>query len=299
MPIACRCPHCGHSYSLKDALAGRRVRCKECQQGFTVESARPELAEVTPDGTPVFRHKPRKKSGPTLVGDVTPHLDRITAHLEEHLGPCAGVFHEIISDEVHLDLLVFPPTGEPESEQRPAGGNHYTVVTAGMSARPMSVPAGEDAPSPYAELMVALPSDWPGLSPTGGFDTDVMSDVRYWWPLQWLKSIARMPHEYNTFVTIGHTIPNDESADPYAPDTKLGCMLVMPTILAPALNEPLVADDALIHFYALCPLYPQEMNLKLKRGLPALFELFGKAEMTELIRPDRPNLCQKKGWWPF
>jgi hypothetical protein len=41
------------------------------------------------------------------------------------------------------------------------------------------------------------------------------------------------------------------------------------------------------------------MNLKLKRGLPALLGLFEKAEMTELIQPARANLCQRKGWWPF
>ena len=304
MPIACRCPHCARSYTLKDELAGRQVRCKDCKQAFTVESAHAQPAEVTPDGTPVYRHKERAPSALAgVAADVTPHLERITEHLEQHLGACGGVFHEIVSDEVHLDLLVFPPTGEPESEQRPGGGNHYTLVTAGMSARPMSVPAeaGDYGPSPYAELMIALPADWPGLSPDGAFDQDLMSDERNWWPLRWLKQIARMPHEYNTFVSIGHTIPNGESADPYADNTKLGCMLVMPTILAPALNDPLVvpADDTLISFYALCPLYREEMNLKLKKGLPALFERFEKAEMTEMVNPDRPNLVGKKGWWPF
>ncbi|WP_262922976.1 suppressor of fused domain protein [Hymenobacter cellulosilyticus] len=60
------------------------------------------------------------------------------------------MFHEIISDKVHLDVHVVDP-----SKDFP----FYTLVTSGMSDLPMAVPEGEEE-ARYAELCVLLPSTW-------------------------------------------------------------------------------------------------------------------------------------------
>jgi len=43
MMIDMRCPHCGTAYRLKQELAGRQVKCRACQEAFTVEE--PEIAD--------------------------------------------------------------------------------------------------------------------------------------------------------------------------------------------------------------------------------------------------------------
>ena len=49
------------------------------------------------------------------------------------IGPIGGVFHELISEGVHLDLYIVPPTGLAPSEEHPLGTDHYTIVTGGLS----------------------------------------------------------------------------------------------------------------------------------------------------------------------
>jgi hypothetical protein len=57
------------------------------------------------------------------------------------------------------------------------------------------------------------------------------------------RQLARLPHEYETALGIGHTIPNGPSAEPYARDTKLCCALIAPLLLAPDEAESFTYDD--------------------------------------------------------
>ena len=89
------------------------------------------------------------------------------------------VFHEIVSSDVHLDLYVVPPQPGEASVMFPHGRDFYTIVTSGMSTQAMKAPAsggGDIQGQRYAELMICLPSDWPGLYPTGTFDLETMRD---------------------------------------------------------------------------------------------------------------------------
>src|SRR6478736_6629065 len=125
-------------------------------------------------GAPIHRHE---ASAPIEVAHGDPELvAAIDAHITEHFGPVENVFHEIISPYVHIDLHIVMPT-----EERPA----ITVVTSGMSERPMRSPAGDL----YAELMLVLPSTWPTPD-----DPDFESPSGYW-PYRLLKELARLPHE--------------------------------------------------------------------------------------------------------
>jgi len=300
MSIACRCPHCAQLYRLKDQHAGRQALCRQCRRIFTVPF--PPAAEAHTDGGSTTAHLESACGWGTdrcAAADATPYLQQIEQHVERTIGPIGQVFYELAGGEAPLALLVVPPTRKPPSDQHPLGTDHFTIVTAGLSPREMSVPADElpDVPR-LAELMIALPGGWPGIRPDGSFDRDTMDDPRFWWPIRWLMTIARLPHEQGTYLAMGHTIPNGQPAEPYARDTKFSCMLVMPPILSPGAMELRVGDDATrdptIRFYALCPIYPQEMDYKLKRGTDKLFELFQQAEMTELIRPQRQNLCRRR-----
>jgi hypothetical protein len=215
------------------------------------------------------------------VADVSQdHAERWSAHLSRHLGPSHTVFHELISDNVHLDVLVFAATAE-----RP----YHVLVTQGMSARPMTVPEGAEQAA-FAELMVVLPADWVIEGPEA-------SQERWYWPMRALKFTARLPHLYGTWIGWGHTIPNDDPARPYADGTELCCvMAASPRLFDESLQTCEVAPGKTVLLYALFALLEDEMKFKLEHGAEALLERFDARQITELIDPSRRSALAKRFW---
>ncbi len=205
---------------------------------------------------------------------------RWSAHLEQHLGGIATVFHELLSDTVHLDVLVFPATAE-----RP----YHVLVTQGMSALPMQVPEEADAPA-FAELMVVLPSDWP-------IDGEQAKDERWYWPMRALKSVARLPHLYDTWIGFGHTIPNGDPAEPYDESTQHCCVIVgRPSLFDDALSRCETSDGKVVQLYALFPIHEDEMRFKLEQHAEALFEKLAARQVSEVVDAKRRSALSKRFW---
>ena len=62
---------------------------------------------VSLSGSPIYRHgQPSGWEAP--AGEE--FLEDISAHIEAHLGLVKSVFHEIISDAVHIDVHFIRPT---------------------------------------------------------------------------------------------------------------------------------------------------------------------------------------------
>lgn len=201
-------------------------------------------------------------------------------HLQRELGGDYSVFHELISDTIHLDVLVFPATEERE---------HHVLVTQGMSALPMTVPEGAEELQ-FAELMVVLPADWV-------IEGDAADEDRWYWPMRLLKSVARLPHLYETWIGVGHTVPNSDPVEPYAEETTQCCALVTPPVLfGEALDSCEVSRGKIVRLYALTPIYDDEMRYKLEHGYEKLFEKMEERELTELIDPKRRSLLAKRFW---
>jgi hypothetical protein len=141
----------------------------------------------------ILRHQQRVE--PEQLASIDAELiEAVSSHLARHFGPDGTVLHEIVSDLVHVDIHVVPATVDRK---------WLTLVTSGMAERPMDAPPGaEDCR--YAELLLALPADWPT-------DEASLKDERYWWPFRLLKQLARFPHEYRTWLWLGHSMPNGSS----------------------------------------------------------------------------------------
>jgi hypothetical protein len=284
MPAQTICPHCFKRYNVEARHVGKKVSCKGCGKVFRIEDlSQPERTE---GGVPVYR--PERKAGAgELVTEATPFLDQITDHIERTIGSAPSVFHEIVSSDVHIDLHIVPAQPKLEaSDDRPLGGDYVTVVTSGMSSRPMAVPAKakENGVSEYAELMLALPKNWPGLLPNGTFDQRQMNDEAKWWPFRWLKQMARLPHEYGTFFSHGVTVPNGEPAEPFVRGSQLCCWMVFKPMLCMSARHLEISREVTIDFYALFPITQREMDLKLKKGLPGLVTALADGEVyTELL----------------
>ena len=235
--------------------------------------------EMSPAGIPVYRHSERTEDYTEAVVDETA-IQKISEHIEKHIGKIDAVFHEKISDLIQLDILIVNPTAER---------NYYTLVTCGMSHLPMTVPEGAEQ-FKYAELMICLPADWK----VSQEDFQVQEN---YWPIYWLKRLARMPHEYNTFILHGHSIPNGDPAEPFASNTRMSGMLVaVPTTVEDVKSFFTLSldEDKEIHFFSLVPVYKEEMKYKLKHGVNDLLKKFGKANVNEILNIKRTNVCKKR-----
>jgi hypothetical protein len=282
MSIVFRCEQCGHRYQVGEERIGQRGKCRECGAEFVVPTPSPP-EERSPAGNPILRHAPREKPFELATGDGE-SIDRLSEHYERYVGHVESVFHELVSDLVHIDVHWIPP-----DEDRP----WHTLATTGMSDRPMTVPEGCEELR-FAELLIRLPPDWP-------LTMDAFRDERHYWPVRLLKQLARLPHEYDTWLSFGHSVPNGDPPEPYAPDTKLCCALLLPVLgMDDDFHSLVLDDDRTVRFWAVVPLHADEMQLKLREGTEALLEKFDQAQCGDVLRIDRPSVVgRKRSWWPF
>lgn len=199
------------------------------------------------------------------------------------LGEVDEVFHEIVSDLVHIDVHHVKP-----QQDHP----FHKLVTSGMSDRPMTAPPGAEDQR-FAELVVVLPPEW-------DVSMDAFKREENYWPIRLMKILARLPHEYDTWLWWGHTVPNGEPPAPYAPNNTFTGAIITPALTLPQeFFELKISMDKTICFFAVIPLYTEEMELKLRKGADALFDRFDNAEVNEIIDMRRKNVCAPTRWWPF
>lgn len=235
-----------------------------------------EPSEFSRSGNPIYRHAPRQKPFTPAFGEAN-HIELIERHIARHLAEPAWVYHEIVSDLVHLDIHVVLPT-----EERP----WTTLVTCGMSARAMTVPEGAEEFS-YAELVLSLPPEWP-------LTKEAFHDEANYWPVRLLKVLARLPHEYETWLGLAHSIPHGDPPEPYAASTRFCGAVLAPPMLTPEEFGCLqVTPEMPIHFMAVLPVYQEELKLKLDRGAEALFGRFDEAGVNELVDLGRVNVARR------
>ena len=200
-------------------------------------------------------------------------LDCIENHIEKYFGKYDNVFHEIVSPDIHVDICIIAPT-----EER----NYYTLVTMGMGAHRMNVPENlKDEKLDRAELLIKLPADW-----------EIHGKGEEWyWPLRWLKVMARLPIEYDTWLGWGHTVPNGE---PFAENTKLCCMLLeYPYTFGDDSMTCELPDGEYVRFYQMLPLYNEEAEFKVNNGCGALMDRFDD-DFSDVLDINRKNYCEWK-----
>jgi hypothetical protein len=232
--------------------------------------------EVTPGGSEVLRHRATDRDLEPATGEPE-RVQAIEDHIARHIGEVDSVYHEIVSDLVHLDVAMVPAS---------ADRSFQTMVTMGMSQRPMALPdemrrAGVAA---RAELVALLPPDWPATDP------------EHFWPLRMLKFVARIPHEYGTWVGAWHTIPNGDPPEPFAQGTALAGVMLAPSMRLPAEFGTLIRRNGeVIAFLAVVFLTADELAYKLEHGADALLDRLDAAGTSELLDASRPSVVPRGG----
>ncbi len=202
--------------------------------------------------------------------EIEAHFDRIFP------GRTTSVFHEIVSDIVHIDVHFMEPTDEDPVR---------VLHTTGMSDLPMTIPAAlkkERQSLERAELVIILPGSWP-------IDSGALEDERHYWPVRLLKQLARYPHEYHSWLGHGHTVQNSDG-EPYAEDIKFNGAVL--SALKGEIGLIPTRDRSLINVYGVVPLYQEEMDFKRQFGIEPLFEKLSEVEEGMfLVNPSRKNVC--------
>lgn len=199
-------------------------------------------------------------------------------YVNDKLGKFKHVYRELYSPDIHLDILIIPPT---EKE------NYYKLVTRGMGAYKMNVPdiiknQGLDR----AELVMYLPPNW---------DFNFKKEENYW-VIRQMKLIARAAIEENSWVGFGHSFSNDENATiPFADNTKFTS-----TILLNSLDNNFeylnldLGQKGKINFYQVIPIYKEELEYKQSHNIQDLMKQFSPEDLFPVVNINRKNYCDKE-----
>jgi hypothetical protein len=196
-------------------------------------------------------------------------MDLLDCYIINKIGSYNDVIHEIVSPDIHVDIIPIPPM---------KGKEYYTLVTMGMGAYRMKVPP-HYAKSKFnrAELAIRLPKDW-----------DIYSDKEEWyWPIRLLKELARMPLTEKSWLGYGHSI---DYGTPITDNTEL-CAVVL-DFLFDGDEEPLrLSNGDGVLMYNVIPIYREEMEFKKANSADVLFDRLGKDEITSPFNIQRANCC--------
>ncbi|NUB44380.1 suppressor of fused domain protein [Fertoebacter nigrum] len=214
---------------------------------------------------------------PSAGGDGERLYKLVEARLTAHFGTAPHVMHEIVSDKVHLDLLPFAP--------RP-GQDFWVISTIGMSFVEMSVPPHVENGWFWkrAELMIALPADWP--VPLSSEDLAAAEDSFH--PLATLKRTARYPHLAETAIAPMQTV---DFGEPLGPDTRMTAVLIWwPDFLPADAATIKIGPDQVVNLYQVIPIHPDEREFAISAGSPALYDLLKSAGAVHLYDLHRKSV---------
>ena len=217
--------------------------------------------------------------------DQPPRRQDIRAHVERHIGQIEQAFQDPDASRDGPDPL---PHGVEVLHVAPDPALPYhLLITAGMSDRPMNLPAGknQDEAPRRLELMMTLPEHWP----LGGG----AQDERYGWPIRWLRTLAYYPRTHDSWLGWGDVVPNGDPPRVFAADTRLCGAILAPSLQVPVKFYELGSGPDRIAFYAAIPLYLEEMELQRQDGMEVLLTKLLEHDIRDVVDPKRRNITKR------
>jgi hypothetical protein len=223
--------------------------------------------ETTTGGSTVYCYEKDAFSNPQFgflegIQEYVKQREHIFAEL---FGKSENVFHELNPIVPHIDIYSFKPGYD--------GRDYWTFVSSGMSDLRMALPKGIS--SEYFRTELIFYCNEP---------LDRYAEI--------LRKLAHFPHDNKTWLGPGHTFPNGQPPIPiFEESTVLDSFLFMPTIVSPDndLAKKLLLGGDPVNFLWLVPLSTAECNLKLKKGVDALYDIFEKVHHPYIFNPNRKS----------
>ena len=203
-------------------------------------------------------------------------VEKVSEYIVRQYGEYEDVLHEIVSPDIHCDIVVVPPT-----EEQP----YFTLVTMGAGAYKMKVPKNlKSNVCDRAEYVIFLPKDW-------NLESDNEEDF---WPIRMLKTIARLTVNTEGWLCYSHTIQLTQDGRPVADNTGFNsCALLFSAGKNGQMVKPLKLSffGKKVAFYQLYPLYPEELKFKLEHSINELIDRLDTEENL-IINIHRKNFCK-------
>ena len=203
-------------------------------------------------------------------------VEKVSEYIVQQYGEYGDVLHEIVSPDIHCDIVVVPPTKEQP---------YFKLVTMGAGAYKMKIPKSlKSDMCDRAEYVIFLPKDW-------NLQSDNEEDF---WPIRMLKTIARLTVNTEDWLCYSHTIQLTQDGRPVAENTGFNsCALLYSTGKNGQMVKPLKLGffGKKVTFYQLYPLYPEELKFKLDHSINELIERL-ETEENLIINIHRKNYCK-------
>ena len=186
--------------------------------------------------------------------------------IAKYFGKFNNVFHEIISDTIHIDIAIIEPNENKD---------YYTLATFGVGAKKMNF---HDAYN-RMELMIHLPKNWNVES----------NEEKWYWPIRLLKTLGRFPFAENTWLGQGHTIQYQEG---FIEGTDFAG-IILDRALAMDGEYPQIHTEKgeQVHFLQVIPIYKTEMEYKINsEKAEDLLVLLPKVGYDYLVDVNRKNV---------
>lgn len=185
------------------------------------------------------------------------------------------VFHEMLSPNLPIHIYYIQPE---ETE-------FNILLTEGMSSYAMNVdPRVEDLETAkFAELFMLLPKEM-------GFDNVLTGKNPNDWIIAMLKQTARFPHEYDTWLQVGHTLQAGQNMEPYDESSAYIGAAILTSVTFEENFTIIEKEGRQINFFTLFPLYKEELEHKIEYGFNGLIDLLQKDNPSEIFDLNRKNM---------
>lgn len=140
----------------------------------------------------------------------------------------------------------------------------------------------------FAELYFYLPSYW---------DIHAVDNPTMNWVFPWLNRVQLYVQNNATWLGHGHTMPCGKEMQCLSSTMTQNHFIVSKPIACEKFLSPMIVGDKTIHFLALIPLFPDEMDYKQGKGTAKLFDKFRAQGVTEKLDDYRKSTLKSK--WKF
>ena len=205
-----------------------------------------------------------------MVDPAAAAHEALLDHVTRHIGTVEGII------DVPTPLGVVGVLHVAPTESKP----WHVLITSGLASAPMALPDDVDDVPAFAELLIALPPDWP-------VDGPALSRAATAWPTRVLATIATVPAQSGSWLGPGHTLPNGDPPQPFVPGLDFCGLLVAPPLTLPPEARAFDGPMGEVALYGLVPLFSREMEFKLEHGAPALMQRFDDKGVNELLDTGR------------
>lgn len=207
------------------------------------------MNSVSPGGSRIYKYEGGEfsKTKIGISGEESFEFAKIREqHYDLCFGECESVYHEVIPMIPHIDVLAYKPNSD-----RP----FWTLITSGMSNLPMTMPSDISQNYSRAELV---------------FYTQSPEKIY----LDMLRTLAHFPHDNETWLASGHTMPNGNPPEfIFENSPELNTFLFLEPLLSSDRNIDIKIESNQLQLLWVLPISNAECNFKLEKGTDSFLDI--------------------------